>query len=101
MTAAKWLVRGLLRELRASTTRPEASNMYRDYVLDTARRFQVTGEQHCRARDELTYLADTYRSYLRSRRRHAELLQAFRGRGERSVRDTAALVGFKLPHDPR
>jgi len=103
MSSTKWLVRGLLRELKSSTARPEASQLYRDHVMDTARRFQVTGEEHCRARDELTHLAVTYRSYLHSRRRHGELLAHYKGSGERSIADAAAIVGLNLPHeyDPR
>ena len=62
---------------------------------------QVTGEEHCRARDELTHLGAIYQSYLSSRRRHQQLLQTYRGGGERSTRETAGLVGLKLPHDPR
>ena len=41
MSATKWLVRGLLRELRSPAVRPGAPNMYRHTVLETARRFRV------------------------------------------------------------
>lgn len=33
--------------------------------------------------------------------RYQELHAEYHGRGERTVKETADLVGFKLPHDPR
>ncbi|KAF0312625.1 Protein FMC1 [Amphibalanus amphitrite] len=99
--AIKQLVHGLLRELHSPASRHGVLGIYRAHVMDTARRFRVTGEEHCRARDELAHLGALYHSYLSSRRRHQLLLQTYKGGGERTTADTAAMVGFKLPHDPR
>ena len=38
-----------------------------------------------------------YLTYLRSTRQYLKILNEFKGRGERTVLDTAKLVGFKLP----
>ncbi len=59
----------------------------------------MTGELACRERDQAESLARAYLSYLESSRKHCELLQHYHGRGERTVADTAQMVGFKLPHD--
>ncbi|KXJ69267.1 hypothetical protein RP20_CCG028028 [Aedes albopictus] len=49
----------------------------------------------------MQFAAETYLCYLRSVRKHKELSEMYSGRGERSIRDTADMVGFKLPHDPK
>ena len=42
-----------------------------------------------------------YRTYLASQRKYMELHDEYNSKGERSVEETAKLVGFKLPHDPK
>ncbi|XP_052866530.1 protein FMC1 homolog [Anopheles cruzii] len=71
------------------------------YITDQYRRFETTEQQHCRAKEELQFTADTYRCYLESVRTLKQLSEAYRGKGERTIRDTADMVGFKLPHDPK
>ncbi len=63
--------------------------------------FQVTGKQHCKAAEEMRHLADSYTSYLRSQRLWLATHEEYHAKGERSVRETAQIVGFKLPHDPK
>lgn len=46
-------------------------------------------------------LAETYTSYLKSQRLYTKVHEEFHSKGERSVAETARLVGFKLPHDPK
>jgi len=62
--------------------------------------FQLTDEQLCKAQFEMSYLADTYALYLGSLRRYQVIKDQYHGKGDRSVRETANMVGFKLPHDP-
>uniref|UniRef100_A0A182UGT8 SRR1 domain-containing protein n=1 Tax=Anopheles melas TaxID=34690 RepID=A0A182UGT8_9DIPT len=71
------------------------------YITDQYRRFETTEQQHCRAKEELQFTAETYRCYLESLRKLKDLNESYRGKGERSIRDTADMVGFKLPHDPK
>ena len=57
--------------------------------------------QVCRHREEAAHLADTYSTYLSSQRRWYELQQEYHAKGERSVPDTAKMVGFNLPHEEK
>lgn len=92
----------LLTELKAIT--PEANrkeSLAAKYVVSQFKKFETTEQQHCRAKEEMQFAAETYLCYLRSVRKHKELSEMYSGRGERSIRDTADMVGFKLPHDPK
>lgn len=71
------------------------------YILDQYHQYRVTDQQLCKAQEEMAHLASTYLCYLQSVRRTAEITQMYKGKGERSVEETASLVGFKLPHDPK
>lgn len=71
------------------------------YVLSQYRKYQTTDQQLCKAIDELHYKARSYHSYLLNSRKYQEINAEFKGKGERSVEDTANLVGFKMPHDPK
>lgn len=97
------MLRNLIRELRAlnRTYNPLKESPAYIYIMRQFKRNQTTAEQVCKAQVESKFLADTYLCYLRSSRMAAEIRQEFHGKGERSVRSTADLVGFKLPHDPK
>lgn len=71
------------------------------YIIGQYRKFKTTDEQLCRAREEMSFIANTYLTYLRSSRLRDKIREDFHGKGERSVAETAKLVGFKLPHDPK
>ena len=43
-------------------------------------------------------LLENYLTYVESSREHRELLARYQGRGERSVEDSARLVGLELPN---
>uniref|UniRef100_A0A182P3W3 Protein FMC1 homolog n=1 Tax=Anopheles epiroticus TaxID=199890 RepID=A0A182P3W3_9DIPT len=93
----------LLSELKAVRS-SEGSGAYAlasKYITDQYRRFETTEQQHCRAKEELQFTAQTYRCYLESLRKLKDLNENYRGKGERSIRETADMVGFKLPHDPK
>uniref|UniRef100_A0A8C6GEW3 Protein FMC1 homolog n=1 Tax=Mus spicilegus TaxID=10103 RepID=A0A8C6GEW3_MUSSI len=60
----------------------------------------VTSEKLCRAQHELHFQAATYLCLLRSIRQHVALHQEFHGKGERSVEESAGLVGLQLPRQP-
>lgn len=61
---------------------------------------QVTSEKLCRAQQELHFQAATYLCLLRSVREHEALHREYHGRGERSPKEVAGLVGFRLPQQP-
>ena len=48
----------------------------------------------------MTYLADSYTTYLQSQRKWKEIHDEYNKR-ELSVQETADKVGFKLPQDPK
>ncbi|XP_006887281.1 PREDICTED: uncharacterized protein LOC102853862 [Elephantulus edwardii] len=95
--------RGLLRELRhlsAATGRPYRDTPAYRYLVKAFRAHRVTGEKLCRAQQELHFQAATYLCLLRSVREHVELHQQYHGKGERSVKESAGLVGLQLPEQP-
>ena len=75
-----------------------ADGLLIDYL--TLLLLQVTSEKLCRAQHELHFQAATYLCLLRSIREHVALHQEFHGKGERSVEESAGLVGLKLPQQP-
>lgn len=95
-------LRQLLSELRKqSSTHKLTENQMARYILDQYRKFQTTDQQLCKAADEMHCRAKCYYDYLHFTRRYKEINTEFKGKGERSVEDTARMVGFKLPHDPK
>lgn len=95
-------LRQLLSELRKqSTTKKLAENQMVQYILSEYRKYQTTDQQLCKAIDEMHFKAKTYYAYLNETRLYKEINEEFKGKGERSIRDTAEMVGFKLPHDPK
>ncbi|KAH8383754.1 hypothetical protein KR009_010372 [Drosophila setifemur] len=96
------VLRSLLHELRLSS--PNGcikDSLVARYILDQYKKHQTTELLHCKARNEAMFLGQTYLTYLESLRKHKELYKQFHASGERSVRETADLVGFKLPTDPK
>ncbi|XP_050678862.1 protein FMC1 homolog isoform X2 [Leptidea sinapis] len=95
-------LRQLLSELRKqSSTNKLAENQMAMYVLKQYRKYQITDQQLCKAADEMHFKAKTYTDYLHHSRRFREINEEYKGKGERTVTETANLVGFKLPHDPK
>nr|XP_026489828.1 protein FMC1 homolog isoform X2 [Vanessa tameamea] len=95
-------LRQVLSELRKQgSTKKLAENQMARYVLSQYRKHQTTDQQLCKAADEMHYKAKTYFEYLHFTRKYKEINSEFKGKGERSVEETARMVGFKLPHDPK
>lgn len=96
------LVRSLVREIRHTSPEGNAKeNIMVRYIFEQAQLHRETSEVLCKAREELSNLAETYRCYLSSQRMCKDIQVRYAGRGERSIKETADLVGFKLPHDPK
>ncbi|KPJ10112.1 UPF0562 protein C7orf55 [Papilio machaon] len=95
-------LRKILSELRKqSTTKALSENQMAQYILQQYRKHQTTDQQYCKAIDEMHFKAKSYFAYLHNCRKYKEINTEFKGKGERSVEDTARMVGFKLPHDPK
>lgn len=102
MAQSSRVIRNLLYEVKNATIDKNVKkSVIEPYIVSSCRKFKVTDAQLCRKKDEMVYLADTYRCYLESSRRFRELCEKYKGIGERSVQQTADMVGFKLPHDPK
>lgn len=102
MSANTKLLRSLLNELRLCS--PDGTikeSLMAKYVLQQYKKFQTTDLQLCKAKEEMQFLGNTYLTYLQSGRKHKAINVNYKGKGERSIRDTANLVGFKLPQDPK
>jgi len=97
------VLRAISRELRLS--HPPGTKLSGSrplgYIVEQYRRHQLTQEQYCKQTEEMTFLASTYATYLESQRKWKELNDEWHARGERTVEDTARMVGFKLPHEPK
>lgn len=95
-------LRGLLSELRKqSSSKPLKENQMARYILDQYRKYQTTDQHLCKAIDEMNLRARTYYNYLHNSRITKEINKEYKGKGERSVEETAKMVGFKLPHVPK
>lgn len=99
--AATKALRALLQELRfANPCACIKDSLAAQYILAQYKKFCTTDQQLCKARDEALFLGQTYLTYMSSLRKYNELHKEYRGKGERSVKETADMVGFKLPTDP-
>lgn len=95
-------LRQLLSELRRQCSTPKlAENQMARYILGQYRKYQTTDQQLCKAADEMHFRAKSYCEYLHNTRRYKEINTEFKGKGERSIEETANMVGFKMPHDPK
>lgn len=101
--AGNQLYRSLLNELRLSNPAGKLNkeSMAYKYITDQFEKHQTTDQTLCKAKEEMRFLGETYLCYLRSQRKYTEILNDYKGNGERSVKETADMVGFKLPHDPK
>lgn len=96
------VVRKLLYEVRRATPSQKLEDsLIKSFILNECRKYKITDEQLCKKKNEVLFLADSYRCYLESTRRYKELIKKYQGKGERSVKETADMVGFKLPHDAK
>jgi len=90
-------LRQLIREIRHIYRKgPVHDSPVYAYVLEQYHRYQVTGAKYCRERDEMRQIAETYLCLLESSRKQEELSTIY-ARGERSVEESAKLVGLALP----
>ncbi|XP_045102923.1 protein FMC1 homolog isoform X3 [Portunus trituberculatus] len=94
-------LRCLIREIRR-TLLPHENLRHSpafEYMMKEYRHNAVTDQQCCRQQEEMAYLAHTCATYLEASRRYQELHQEYHCRGERTVKETADIVGFKLPNE--
>lgn len=97
------IYRSLIHELRLASPNGimNKDSLAFKYISSQYRKHRTTDQQLCKAREEMQFLGNTYLCYLKSLRKQEDILKHLKGDGERSVKDTANMVGFKLPHDPK
>jgi len=92
------ILRQLIRELRhISKKGPIKNSPAVTYILEQYHSHQVTGAKHCKEKDEMRHLAETYLCLLESNRKQSELAAQYL-RGERSPEDAARMVGLSMPN---
>lgn len=93
------LLRQLVRQLRRLHKQGSVRQtpMY-NYMIEQYRAHLVTGSKLCKHQDELRHVAQTYLCLLESTARQQELASLY-SRGERTVKESANLVGLRLPED--
>ncbi|XP_055689149.1 protein FMC1 homolog [Lutzomyia longipalpis] len=102
MTAPVKTLRSLLNELRlASPSGSIKDSLAAKYIVAQFQKYRTTDQTLCKAKEEMHFLGQTYLCYLQSQRNYQRIRKEYSGRGERTVEDTAKMVGFKLPHDPK
>ncbi|GIX76176.1 protein FMC1 homolog [Caerostris extrusa] len=80
-----------------SMLKPVSQTTALSYLMNEYRSHQVTEKRICKNNEELNMMAKTYLCYLESLRQNQELIDRYHSHGERSVEETAQLVGFSLP----
>ena len=68
------------------------------YMIEMYRKHDVTDQRVCRPQHELNYLAQTYLAYINSSIHYKQIYDKFYSKGERTVEQTARMVGFQLPN---
>uniref|UniRef100_A0A0K2UAB8 Protein FMC1 homolog n=1 Tax=Lepeophtheirus salmonis TaxID=72036 RepID=A0A0K2UAB8_LEPSM len=97
-SSSKSSFKSLFRELERAGVQNVQTHAY---IKEVYKKYFETSKQYCRAGEEMNHFADTFTTYLRSLREWNNVRLEFHAKGERSVEETARLVGFKLPHDPK
>jgi len=95
------VVRSLVHQVRRNTENKSIKeNAMLQYIMKQAHTHKETSQVLCKAREELKNLAEMYLCYLKSQQMCKDI-HIYYDTGERSIKETADLVGFKLPHDPK
>nr|XP_054750525.1 protein FMC1 homolog [Lytechinus pictus] len=99
-TDALNVLRCITRELRYAKPQSSPRNLLAfQYLMKQYRQNQVTQEQVCRAQNGLLHNAQTYLCLLRSTR-ECEALRTEYSHSERTIQESARLVGLELPKVP-
>ena len=102
MTTNKRQVLNLFKQMAKTFNESSSKHSQQlDYVKSQFLKHETTSKLHCKEEEEMKHLAQTYATYLTSQKKWKEVHNLYHSKGERSVEETARIVGFKLPHDPK
>ncbi|XP_022304002.1 protein FMC1 homolog [Crassostrea virginica] len=92
------LYKRLCHEMKSTVTPKEkfADTPAFQYIANQFRENQVTSQKLCKGQNEMMMVGQTYLCMLESLRKSEELSQMYKTT-ERSIEDSANLVGLKLP----
>lgn len=93
---AIFLIRSIFSEFRHADKKFSHKSPAVKFIMNELRYHQLTQRVLCRAPNEMEHLASTYKHYLESTRRLIELEKRYQG-GERTISESAKLVGLELP----
>ncbi|VDD90112.1 unnamed protein product [Enterobius vermicularis] len=90
------IIRAIFSEYRHADSNFSSTKPVVKFIMGELRYHRLTQRVLCKAPNEMEHLASTYRHYLQSIRKLIELEQKYQG-GERSIEESAHLVGLELP----
>jgi len=94
------LLRSLYRELKPTVP------MGKKYVFQTESWQRIMsaaqeGKTSSEKEAKLVKLGQKYLDYLQSIRKYSEIVEKYKGLGERNPKDLAHILGFKMPDEPK
>ncbi|KAH7725461.1 Protein C29E4.12 [Aphelenchoides avenae] len=89
-------LRRIMNELRKTKGSLASDSQEARYLMQQMRQHQMTQKILCKSPNEMEHIADTYATYLNSTRQLAELHSRY-ARGEKTVEESARLVGLQIP----
>ncbi|RWS23451.1 UPF0562 protein C7orf55-like protein [Leptotrombidium deliense] len=91
------VLRCISHEIRRSTAQKNVvNNPSLRFLVNEYRKYETTDERVCKPKREMHFIAETILCYLNSTREARALHQKYYGKGERSVEETAKLLGFEI-----
>jgi hypothetical protein len=91
------LYKSLYKQLRPTNT--SLNNHFetqREVLRNEFRQHSVSDSKYCMEKNEMLFLGQAYLTYLESTKRTLDLYARY-AKGERSIEDSARIVGLKLP----
>lgn len=89
------LYKNLYKNIRTPSNKIKNTNLH-ELLRNEFRQHSVSDSKYCMEKNEMQFMANAYLTYLNSTRNTLELYARY-CKGERSIEDSARLVGLKLP----
>lgn len=86
----------IVRNNSLSTEKGSFAASFNSYIRNEFQQNSVTDGKYCIEENQYKFLADSYLSYLKNTDKTLQLYATY-AKGERSIKDSAAIVGLGLP----
>jgi hypothetical protein len=83
-------------QIQSNNKLHKSLEQFNETLRNEFRQNSVSDSRYCMQKNEMLFLANAYSTYLNSTRRTLELYDRY-CRGERSIEESARLVGLRLP----